>query len=68
MVNGEWILLPKDELELMSVSRDLEIIMLSEVSQKDQEEKDTYCMITHMWNLKFNMNRPIYGTETDSQT
>ena len=28
---------------------DLEIIILSEVSQK---EKDKYCMLTHIWNLK----------------
>ena len=39
---------------------DLEIIILSEVSQP---EKDTY-----MWNLKYDTNELIYETETDSQT
>ena len=45
---------------------DLEIMILSEVSQK---EKDKYHMIiTYMWNLKYNTNELIYKTETDSQT
>ena len=44
---------------------DLEIIILSEVSQK---EKDKYHDITHMWNLKYDINELIYKTETDSQT
>ena len=39
----------------------LEIIMLSEVSQK---EKDKYHDITYMWNLKYGTNEPVY--ETDS--
>ena len=39
----------------------LEIIILSEVSQK---EKDKY----HMWNLKYGTSEPNYETETDSQT
>ena len=44
----------------------LEIIIVSEVSQK---EKDKYHMIiTYMWNLKYGTNEPIYKTETDSQT
>ena len=42
---------------------DLEIIILSEVSQK---EKDKYHMISLMWNLKYDTNELIY--ETDSQT
>ena len=42
-----------------------EIISVSEVSQI---EKDKYHMISHMWNLKFGTNEPIYETETDSQT
>ena len=42
----------------------LEIIILSEVTQK---EKDKY-HITYMWNLKYDTNEPIYETETDSQT
>ena len=43
----------------------LEMIILSELSQK---EKDRYGMISHMWNLKYDTNEPIYETETDSQT
>ena len=44
---------------------DLEIIILSEVNQK---EKDKYYDITFMWNLKYDANELIYKTETDSQT
>ena len=45
---------------------DLEIIILSEVSQK---EKDKYHMISLMWNLIFKneTNELIYKKETDSQ-
>ena len=42
---------------------DLEIIILSEVSQT---EKDKY-HITYMWNLKYGTNEPVYKTETDPQ-
>ena len=42
---------------------DLEIIILSEVSQR-QISYD----ITYMWNLKYDKNELIYKTETDSQT
>ena len=41
----------------------LEIFILSEVSQK---EKDKY-HIPLMWNLKQGTSEPIYKTETDSQ-
>ena len=42
----------------------LEIIMLSEVSQK---EKDRYHMIFfYTWNLKHGINEPIYKIEADS--
>ena len=45
---------------------DLEIIILSEVSQT---EKDKYYMIiTYMWNIKNNINEFIHKTETDSET
>ena len=40
----------------------LKIIILTEVSQKG---KDKYSM---MWNLKYGTNKPIYETETNSQT
>ena len=39
---------------------DLEIILISEVSQK---EKDKY----HVISLKYGKNEPIYKAETDSQ-
>ena len=42
---------------------DLEIIMLSEVSQKNK-----YHDITYIWHLKCDTNEHIYETETDSQT
>ena len=41
----------------------LEILMLSEVSQKEIP-----CDISHTWNLKYGTNKPIYKTETDSET
>ena len=43
---------------------DLEITILSEVSQK---EKDKY-HISHIWNLKYDTKEHIYETETYSQT
>ena len=49
---------------------DLEIIILSEVSQ----EKKHKCHMTQMpydtnaiWNLKYNTNQHIYETKTDTQ-
>ena len=42
----------------------LEIIILSEVNQKEKDK----AYITSMWNLKSGTNEPIYETETDSQT
>ena len=44
----------------------LEIIILSEVSQKEKD-KIPYD-ITYMWNLKYDTNEPMYKTETDSRT
>ena len=43
----------------------LEIIILSEVSQK---ERQIPCDTTCMWNLKYGTNEPIYKIETDSET
>ena len=43
---------------------DLQIVILSEVSQK---EKDKYDITLDMWNLKYDTNELIYGTEADSQ-
>ena len=45
-------------------SMDLEITLLSEVSQKERQIYD----ITYMWTLKPDINEFIYETETDSQT
>ena len=42
---------------------DLEIVILSEASQR-QISYD----ITYMWNLKYDTNQHIYETKTDSQT
>ena len=44
---------------------DLEIIILSEVSQK---EKEIPYDITYMWNLKYDTNQYIYETKIDSQS
>ena len=44
---------------------DLEIIILSEVSQK---ERQIPYDITYMWKWKYDTNELIYETETDSQT
>ena len=45
--------------------KDLEIIILSEVSQT---EKDKYGMITRVWNLSYDTKEYVNRTETDSQT
>ena len=54
--------------EIMSFAAtwmDLEIVILSEV--KSERERQIPYDITYMWNLKYNTNRHIYETETDSQ-
>ena len=44
----------------------LEIIILSEVIQKD---KDKYHMIiTYMWHLNYDTNEPIYETESQEHS
>ena len=35
---------------------------------KSERERQTPYDITHMWNLKYDTNEPIYKTETDSQS
>ena len=50
-------------LSFAATQMNLENIVFSEISQK---EKDKYCMISHLWNLKNNTNICIQ-TETDSQ-
>ena len=44
---------------------DLEIIIPSGIHQT---EKDKHHGISYSWNLKYDTNEFIYGTETDSQT
>ena len=61
------ILLSHKMMEIMPFAAmwmQLEIIMLSEVSQK---EKDKYPMISHTQKLKCSTNELTYKTETDSQ-
>ena len=53
-------------MPLAATWMDLEIIILSEVSQTEKD--DYYMIIISMWNLKNNTNELIYKTETDSQT
>ena len=56
----------KNEIMPLAVTwMDLEIIILSEVSQKEKD-KLPYD-ITYMWNLKYDTNELIYETETDSE-
>ena len=43
---------------------DLEIVILSEVSQKERQIP----YITYMQNLKYDTSELVYETETDSQT
>ena len=60
------ILLSHKKNEIMPFTAtwmDLEIIILSEVSQR-QISYD----VTYMWNLKYDTNELIYKTETGSQT
>ena len=60
---GYYSAVKKNEIMPFVVTwMDLEIIIVSEVSQK---EKDKYHVdITYMWNLKYDTNEFIY--ETDS--
>ena len=44
----------------------LEILILSQVSQK--EKRQIPYDITYIWNLKYGTNETIYKTESDSQT
>ena len=57
----------KKEILLFAITWiDLEMIILSEVSQK---EKDKYHIISlNMWNLIYDTNKLVYETEIDSQT
>ena len=60
------ILLSHKKVPFAATQMQLEILILSEVSQK---KKDKYhYFITYMWNLKYSINEPIYKTETDPQT
>ena len=59
----DYLALEKNEIMPIAATRtDLEIIILSEVRQRQ-----TY-YITYMWSLKNDTNELIYKTETGSQT
>ena len=48
---------------------DLEILILSELSQTEKQRKRMSYDISYTWNLKIsNTNELIYKTDTDSQT
>ena len=51
----------KEIMPFAATWMDLEIIILSEVSQTDRE---TPYDITYMWTLKYDTNELIYETET----
>ena len=55
----------KEIMPFAATWMDLEMIILSEVSQK---EKDKYHDTTYTWNLRYDRNEPIYEAETESQT
>ena len=50
-------------MSLVATWMDLQIIMLSEMSQRG---KDKY--VTYMWNLWYDTNKPIYQAEIASWT
>ena len=55
-----------ERMQFVATWMDLEMIILSEVSQK--KKRQISYGITYMWNLKYDTNELIYKTETDSQT
>ena len=62
---NEFVAIKKNEIMPFAATwMDLEIIILSSVSQK---EKDKYNDIIYMWNLKYDTNKHTYKTKTDSQ-
>ena len=38
------------------------------ILSKSERERQIPYDVTHMWNLKYDSNEPLYETETDSQT
>ena len=48
-------------MQFSAMWMDLEIVILSEVSQK---EKDKLHMISHMWNLKYDTDELIYKMDS----
>ena len=52
-------------LPFASTWMDLEIIILSEISQTERQMPHD---ITYMWNLKYDTNELIYKTETRQDT
>ena len=50
-------------MPLVATGMDLELVILSEVSQTEKDKYD----IAYMWNLKKGTNELIYKTEAESQ-
>ena len=46
----------------------LEILILSEVSQTEKNKYHMISLISKVWNLKYGTNEPIYKGKTNSQT
>ena len=61
--NGILLSHKKERPPFAATWKQLEVIILSEVSQK---ERQIPYDIPYMWNLKYGTNEPIYKTETDS--
>ena len=62
--NGVLLSHKKDEImPFVTTWMDLEIIILSKVSQKKKEKYNS----TYMWNLKYGPNKLFYKTETDTE-
>ena len=60
-----YLAVKENEILLFAATwMNLEVIILSEVSQTEKDKNH----IIYMWNLKNDTNELIYKTETDSQT
>ena len=55
-------------LVIRSIDYDIRHLLLPHSKMKTVRERQIPHDGTHMWNLKYDTNEYIYGTETDSQT
>ena len=61
-----YLAIKKSEIMPVAATQmQLEIIILTQLRLK---EKYKYHMISHMWNLKYDTDEPIYKTDTNSWT